>query len=42
MAWRVSSVTVEKLRFVFEHERDEQSMKALCLRFGMSRETGYV
>jgi len=32
----------EKLRFVFELERDEQSMRALCLRFGISRETGYV
>jgi transposase InsO family protein len=32
----------EKLRFVFEYERDEESMKALCERFGISRETGYV
>jgi transposase InsO family protein len=32
----------EKLRFVFEYERDEESMKALCDRFGISRETGYV
>ncbi len=32
----------EKLRFVFEFERDEESMKALCARFGVSRETGYV
>jgi transposase InsO family protein len=32
----------EKLRFVFEYERDEESMKALCSRFGISRETGYV
>jgi len=32
----------EKLRFVFEFERDEESMKALCERFGISRETGYV
>ena len=32
----------EKLRFVFEYERDEESMKALCARFGISRETGYV
>jgi transposase-like protein len=32
----------EKLRFVFEYERDEESMKALCERFGVSRETGYV
>jgi putative transposase len=32
----------EKLRFVYEYERDEESMKALCERFGISRETGYV
>jgi transposase InsO family protein len=32
----------EKLRFVFEYERDVESMKALCARFGVSRETGYV
>ena len=32
----------EKLRFVFEYERDEESIRALCERFGISRETGYV
>jgi transposase InsO family protein len=32
----------EKLRFVFCYERDEESMTALCERFGISRETGYV
>jgi transposase InsO family protein len=32
----------EKLRFVFEYERDEESMKALCEQFEISRETGYV
>jgi putative transposase len=32
----------EKLRFVFSYERDEESMTALCERFGISRETGYV
>jgi transposase InsO family protein len=42
MAWKTSSVMDEKLRFVFEYERDEQSMKELCLRYGISRETGYV
>src|ERR1035441_8317144 len=41
MGWRVSSAMDEKLRFVFEHERDEEPMKALCERFGVSRETGY-
>lgn len=32
----------EKLRFVFEYEREEQAMKDLCAGFGISRETGYV
>lgn len=32
----------EKLRFVFEYERDEQSMTELCASFDISRETGYV
>jgi transposase InsO family protein len=32
----------EKLRFVYEYERDEASMKQLCSRYGISRETGYV
>src|ERR1035441_1580709 len=41
MGWRASSVMDEKLRFVFEYERDEEPMKALCERFGVSRETGY-
>jgi len=42
MPWKASSVMDEKLRFVFEYERDEESMKALCERFEISRETGYV
>jgi hypothetical protein len=32
MGWKTSSVMDEKLRFVFEFERDEESMKALCAR----------
>ena len=32
----------EKLRFIFEYERDEQTMVELCAQFGVSRETGYV
>ena len=32
----------EKLRFIFEYERDELSMVELCEQFGISRETGYV
>ena len=32
----------EKVRFVLEYERDEETMGELCARFGVSRETGYV
>jgi transposase InsO family protein len=32
----------EKARFVFEYERDEQTMTELCAGFGIARETGYV
>ena len=32
----------EKVRFVFEYERDEQTMTELCQRYGIARETGYV
>jgi transposase InsO family protein len=32
----------EKLRFVFEYERDELTMGELCARFGICRDTGYV
>lgn len=42
MAWKTSSVMDEKLRFVFEYERCEDTMTELCSRFGVSRETGYV
>lgn len=42
MTWKASSVLEEKLRLVFEYERDEQSMTELCRQFGISRETGYV
>lgn len=32
----------EKIRFIFEYERDEQTMTELCQSFGIARETGYV
>jgi len=32
----------EKVRFVFEYERDESSMTELCQVYGIARETGYV
>src|SRR5712692_8672089 len=42
MAWKASSVMEEKLRFVFEYERGEQTMTELCQRYEITRETGYV
>jgi transposase InsO family protein len=42
MAWKTSSALEEKMRFVMEYERDEATMRELCARFGVSRETGYV
>jgi transposase InsO family protein len=42
MPWKASSVLDEKLRFVFEYERDEETMAELCGRFGICRDTGYV
>jgi transposase InsO family protein len=32
----------EKLRFILEYERDEETMTELCQRYGVARETGYV
>ena len=42
MAWKTSSVMEEKVQFVMEYERGEQTMRELCAGFGVSRETGYV
>src|ERR1700690_3819057 len=42
MSWKTSSAMEEKLRFVFEYDRDEQTMTDLCRQFEVSRETGYV
>ena len=42
MPWKASSVMEEKVGFVVEYERYEQTMRELCESFGISRETGYV
>jgi transposase InsO family protein len=42
MAWKTSSVMDEKIRFVVGYEQDQLSMRELCARFEISRETGYV
>ncbi len=42
MPWKASSVMEEKLRFILEYESEECSMRELCERYQISRETGYV
>src|SRR6266478_1254652 len=42
MPWKTSSVMEEKLRFIFEHERQERTMSELCERYEITRQTGYV
>lgn len=42
MPWKVSSEMEEKLRFIVEYDSREMSMRELCERYGISRETGYV
>jgi transposase InsO family protein len=42
MPWKASSAVEEKLRFVFEYGQGEWSMKQLCARYEIARETGYV
>lgn len=41
MAWKVSCVMDERVKFVGEVLDGRQSMTALCSRFGISRKTGY-
>ncbi len=42
MPWRASSVMDERMRFVMEVERGEESVSELCRIYGVSRQTGYV
>jgi len=42
MPWKASSGMEEKIRFIFEYERDERTLTELCQRYGIARETGYV
>lgn len=41
MAWRVESVMDQRLCFIAACLRAEEPMSGLCLRFGISRKTGY-
>lgn len=42
MPWKAQDPQKERMRFVVEHEKGLYSMKELCERFGISRETGYT
>jgi len=41
MVWRETGITDERMKFVAECLLDEETMTALCDRFGISRKTGY-
>jgi putative transposase len=41
MAWRVESVMDQRLCFIAAFLRADEPMTGLCLRFGISRKTGY-
>src|SRR2546429_1931980 len=41
MAWKETCVSDERLRFVLACLEEEDSMAALCRRFGISRRVGY-
>lgn len=41
MGWRETGIVDERMKFVAEVLRDEETMTALCLASGISRKTGY-
>ena len=41
MPWMETCAMSERLRFVKECVREDETMAALCARYGVSRETGY-
>jgi len=41
MPWKETDVRSERIRFVVEAVRGEETMRALCGRYGISRKTGY-
>lgn len=41
MAWRETNIMDERIRFIVEHRSRQESMTALCARYGISRVTGY-
>ena len=41
MPWKETCAMNERLGFVLEFERGEETLSELCRRFGISRKTGY-
>src|SRR5436190_24267563 len=41
MPWRETSPMDQRLRFIADHQRQLFSLSELCVRFGVSRKTGY-
>jgi putative transposase len=41
MGWRETGVMDERMKFIAEVLRDDETMTGLCLSFGISRKTGY-
>lgn len=41
MPWKECDVRSERIRFVVEAVQGEETMRALCARYGISRKTGY-
>ncbi len=41
MPWKETDVRSERIRFVVEAAGGQETMRALCERFGISRKTGY-
>ena len=41
MGWQESSLMDERMRFITDCIGQEEAMSTLCLRYGISRKTGY-
>src|ERR1700733_13136314 len=41
MPWKASSPMDQRLLFIAEYVKDEESVSELCRRFGISRKTGH-
>ena len=41
MPWKTESVVKQRLEFLIDVEKKEETVTSLCLRYGVSRKTGY-